>query len=161
MRVLSISLLLFVAMGPGCTPEHCLPRPSEDETPPVLRLEVSFTDAATGRRVTHTLAGSDPARTFRAVASTPVEVTYVASDPEGLRRVQLGVTYQTVAAAGAVRRSPVLEPVSASCPRAELSGTWSAAPPGDYRSLALGAVAENWVGLRAATPTYVVELTPE
>lgn len=51
---------------------------------------------------------------------------------------------------------PEVEPVTASCPREELVGTWSFSSAQQERSIALYVLAENWVGRRVFTPTHVV-----
>ena len=145
----------------GCGPDDCLPPPDSDATPPEIELTVVYTDAQTGRRAERTVDDSAPPLRLGAAPSGVVEVRYRAADPEGLRRVHLGASVQRTVAIGTQSRALDVEPLTASCPRPALEGTFTYRPEqGQALSLGLGLVAENWVGGGSSTPTHVVRIEP-
>ncbi len=145
--------LAFAASGCG---RDCLPEPSADATPPDVRLTVSYVEAATGRQATRTGAVGDTTVAVDADAGTLVRVVYAAADSAGMRGLLLGATFQLTAGMGVHHQARRIPPVTASCPRAELTGEASFPGGGERRDLILSAAAENWAGRRAVTPDVVV-----
>lgn len=144
----------------GCAGPECLPEPDGDTTPPEASLTVTYTAPATGERVSQTFTTQDPVQTLDAVAYGALEVTYAGSDPEGVRRVTLGTTFQLTTGIGVRQEAVATPPVIASCPQARLSGERTVPVGGKEGDLAVSASVENWAGQRAVTPRVVFRLRP-
>lgn len=152
-------IVAFLLWCVGCGPGDCLPPPDSDPTPPDIDLVIVYTDAQTGERVEETLDAGAPALRVVADPSGVVEVRYGAADPEGMRQTQLGASLQRTVAVGTQSRALDVDPLTASCPRPALEGSFTYRPEqGQAVSLGLGLVAENWAGGRSSTPTHVVRI---
>ena len=157
--VLILAAALWIT---GCGPGDCLPPPDTDPTPPAIDLVIVYTDAQTGVRTEETLDAAAPALRVEADPSGVVEVRYGAADPEGMRQAQLGASVQRTVAVGTQSRALDVDPLTASCPRPALEGSFTYRPEaGQAVSLGLGLIAENWAGGRSSTPTHVVRIKAE
>lgn len=151
--------LLVVGLGlAGCADDACLPAPADDATPPGLRLEAAYTDAATGRQTTLALTADDSARTATARASEPVLLRFTADDAEGLRRLYPALTVQQTVGGGVRHESMRIAPVAADCPRPTLSAERTVPGAGKRQTLLVSAAAENWAGARRAAPNLTVRM---
>lgn len=154
-------MIVAVAAVLGGCGGDCLPAPASDATPPDVRLTVTYTDAATGRRAERTVTAHDSTVVVEARASGGASVVYAGADSSGMRGLVLSATYRLTVGFGTHREVVETPPVTASCPRAALSGEASFGGGGEPRDLALAAGAQNWAGLRAATAEVVVRFVPE
>lgn len=148
--------LLVAVLAVGCASEPCLPEPEADATPPDVRLLVTYTDPDTRQRDSVLLTNADTATVVWADPAAAVTMVYAGADPEGMRRLALGVTIEQTVGVGARTRSPVIAPIEAACPAEHLRGEHTLQGGPAERSVLAGIVAENWGGQRASTPSLTI-----
>src|SRR5690606_2589185 len=153
---MSIAALLPFLIVSGCRSD-CLPVPENDQSPPDVRVSVSFRTPGGEERELH-FGVEDTSRTIRVDASHRVLIRYTATDSSGLRSLTPGLTVQHTVGLGTERRHVPLRIVTASCPRAQLTAQHEAAGTGERRVLIITAGAENWVGRRASIEPLTLRL---
>jgi len=154
--VLYIAIAAALGIVTACGDRECLPPPTEDESPPEVSMTLIYRPPGSVRPDTLSVSPSDSTIEVDADRDGAVSVAYQASDEEGIRRVELGVTVLTTVGVGIDSRRVPTEPLVAPCPRFELGGDWIA-PRMDVGShLSLGVTAENWIGLRRFAGTVTV-----
>lgn len=143
----------------ACTTDQCLPEPASDTTPPLLRVVVRHTPPGGGSEVTREITADDSVSAAVAVDRLqPVRVDFVASDPEGLRRLRPSVAVQRTVGIGVDRQYAPTDPVAASCPLPELRSEYEAHTSGEPRVLIVSALAENWTGLRTTVEPLSIQM---
>ena len=107
---------------------------------------------------TLTVTLSDSARYLEARSNERLRVAFRAHDAEGLKSLRMGAALLTTVGAGLESKRIPVEPVTSSCPRAELIGEWTSPPSDAGASIRIGVAAENWAGLRSSTEPVTIRL---
>ncbi len=143
----NISVLLSITLLAGaCFDADCLPEPEHDASRPQVRVVVEYSSpSGTRLRSEHVLG--DSSTTLAADRRQPVILFFSASDASGLRSLSPSITIQQTVGIGVERSYVDVDPVTATCPRHELSYRHEIRSTGTGRSFLVTVVAENWVGL--------------
>ncbi len=96
LAAVAVGVLVMVS----CHDSDCLAPVSLDSTPPDVEMVIYYRSVGSAAVDTLVITSADSSHHVEAAADAPVEVFYAAHDPEGVRRVQLGVARLTTVAVG-------------------------------------------------------------
>ena len=150
-----LCVLVFLA---GCRQKTCLPIPLTDETAPHAGLSVQYIENSSSQMRTVTLTQDDPTLSIDADASAEITVTFMGSDDEGVKSIQLIAIRQKTVGSGVERASLNLNPVVSRCPVARMERSTVLRPHQGQKSFSLAMMTENWVGQRSFTENLFIRL---
>ncbi len=139
-RLLIAALFHVVA----CSSGECLREPERDDTPPDVRITVTYTAPGSYTETTHEITTADSSTWIVASRAKPLHVTFFASDSSGLRRLAPAVSVQRTVGVGLERQFVPIDEVMAKCPVAVLRARYEASTSGKPRVLVVSALAQNW-----------------
>lgn len=160
MTILRITgvLILIVALScsRGYKPAACLEEPESDATYPGLELVIKYYDGSRHRSLT--LNQEDAAAKITANKDYPVTILYSGQDEEGMKSIHLSVTVKKNILGQEQKREYNIMPLTASCPKAELSDTFIVEKEAGARTVDVQLKGANWLNMRSATEVHTMAM---
>jgi len=139
--------LLLVLSGNQCihNTNPCLTIPTTDSTPPTAGMIIEYYQNGMSKNMT--LSATDASITINADESKPVTILYSGGDNEGLKKLNIDYTEHRQTGGIGQTGNPEVQPITCSCPKAILMGTFTFDKNGGSRGITISVRSENWLGM--------------